>query len=478
MKVYLAIDLKSFYASVECIERCLDPLDINLVVADQTRTDKTICLAVTPALKSFGIGSRPRLFMVQEQIKQLNRQRQKLAPNRRFVNKSVSLKELTKNTYSAIDYLVVPPRMQMYVDYSARIYEVYLKYISPEDIHVYSIDEVFIDASKYLHHYHNNSYCFAEKIVKDIIQTTGITATVGIGSNLFLAKVAMDILAKKANPDEHGIRIAYLDEASYREKLWYHQPLTDFWRIGRGISQRLEKLGLHTMADIAQCALAKDDQAINAKRLFKEFGVQAELLIDHAFGIETCTMEAIKNYQAKNHSISSSQVLFRAYEVGEAYLIVKEMTENLSNQLVQEGLVTTHLSISLRYQSLENQAQQPKGAKGTIALSAATQSYKELVHAASQLFTQIVQPNVYIRRISIHFHEVFPKKEQQKYQQLSLFVNEDQADYATAKKEENLTQTLLTVRRRYGKNSVLRASSLLDFSTARLRNNQIGGHKK
>ena len=483
MNYYLAIDLKSFYASVECVERHLDPLDINLVVADTSRSSKTICLAVTPALKSFGIGGRPRLFMVEEQVAKMNQQRQKLAPNHRFANHSVSLKELTKNSYLKLDYMVVPPRMQLYIDYSARIYQIYLKYVAPEDIHVYSIDEVFMDVTPYLHQYQDNPHILAETIVKDIVQTTGITATVGIGTNLYLAKVAMDILAKKAPADEHGVRIAYLDEGKYQQHLWHHQPLTDFWRIGHGISQRLAKLGLYTMADIAKCALAKDDQALNAKRLFKEFGIQAELLIDHAFGIETCTMAAIKNYQAKNHSISSSQVLFRAYEIGETYLIMKEMVDKLSAQLVKEQLVTTHLSLSLRYQAMGEEIQMPKGAKGTIALPCATQSSQQLVRAASQLFSQIIQPNVYIRRVSVQFHEVFPKSQEQAAQQLSLFVNDSLAAYEDGQteklaREERLTTALLDVRLRYGDNAVLKASSLLDYSTARMRNDQIGGHKK
>ena len=485
MNYYLAIDLKSFYASVECVERHLDPLDINLVVADTSRSSKTICLAVTPALKSFGIGGRPRLFMVEEQVVKINHQRQKLAPNHRFANHSVSLKELSKNSYLKLDYIVVPPRMQLYIDYSARIYQIYLKYVAPEDIHVYSIDEVFMDVTPYLHKYQGDPHILAETIAKDIVQTTGITATVGIGTNLYLAKVAMDILAKKAPADEHGVRIAYLDEGKYQQHLWHHQPLTDFWRIGRGISQRLAKLGLYTMADIAKCALAKDDQVMNAKRLFKEFGIQAELLIDHAFGIETCTMLAIKNYQAKNHSISSSQVLFRAYEIGETYLIIKEMVDKLSSQLVKEQLVTTHLSLSLRYQSICecDEEQLPKGTKGTIALPCATQSSQQLIQAASQLFSKIIHPNVHIRRVSIQFHEVFPKAQAQSAQQLSLFVNDSSADYDEMRpekvtKEERLTEALLDVRLRYGDNAVLKASSLLDYSTARMRNNQIGGHKK
>lgn len=471
MNYYLAIDLKSFYASVECVERHLNPLDINLVVADTSRSSKTICLAVTPALKSFGIGGRPRLFMVEEQVAKINQQRQKLAPNHRFANHSVSLKELTKNSYLKLDYMVVPPRMQLYIDYSARIYQIYLKYVAPEDIHVYSIDEVFMDVTPYLHQYQDNPHLLAETIVKDIVQTTGITATVGIGTNLYLAKVAMDILAKKVPADEHGVRIAFLDEERYQQQLWHHQPLTDFWRIGRGISQRLAKLGLYTMADIAKCALAKGDQILNAKRLFKEFG------------IETCTMAAIKNYQAKNHSISSSQVLFRAYEIGETYLIVKEMVDKLSAQLVKEQLVTTHLSLSLRYQAMGEETPMPKGAKGTIALPYATQSSQKLIQAASQLFSQIIQSNVYICRVSIQFHEVFPKSQAQSTQQLSLFVNDSLAAYEDGQtekfvREERLTEALLDVRLRYGDNAVLKASSLLDYSTARMRNDQIGGHKK
>ena len=396
MNYYLAIDLKSFYASVECVERHLDPLDINLVVADTSRSSKTICLAVTPALKSFGIGGRPRLFMVEEQVAKMNHQRQKLAPNHRFANHSVSLKELTKNSYLKLDYIVVPPRMQLYIDYSARIYQIYLKYVAPEDIHVYSIDEVFMDVTPYLHKYQGDPHILAKTIVKDIVQTTGITATVGIGTNLYLAKVAMDILAKKAPADEHGVRIAFLDEERYQQQLWHHQPLTDFWRIGRGISQRLAKLGLYTMADIAKCALAKDDQALNAKRLFKEFGIQAELLIDHAFGIETCTMLAIKNYQAKNHSLSSSQVLFRAYEIGETYLIIKEMVDKLSSQLVKEQLVTTHLSLSLRYQSINqfvsvmksNCLRELRGRLLCLApLNLVNSSFKQLVNYFLKLFT-------------------------------------------------------------------------------------------
>lgn len=340
-----------------------------------------------------------------------------------------------------------------------------------------------MDVTPYLHQYQDNPHILAETIVKDIVQTTGITATVGIGTNLYLAKVAMDILAKKAPADEHGVRIAFLDEERYQQQLWHHQPLTDFWRIGHGISQRLAKLGLYTMADIAKCALAKDDQALNAKRLFKEFGIQAELLIDHAFGIETCTMAAIKNYQAKNHSISSSQVLFRAYEIGETYLIMKEMVDKLSAQLVKEQLVTTHLSLSLRYQAMSEEIQMPKGAKGTIALPCATQSSQQLVRAASQLFSQIIQPNVYIRRVSVQFHEVFPKSQEQVAQQLSLFVNDSLAAYEDGQteklaREERLTTALLDVRLRYGDNAVLKASSLLDYSTARMRNDQIGGHKK
>ena len=352
-KIYIAIDLKSFYASVECKERNRDPLTTNLVVADQSRTQKTICLAVSPALKKYGIPGRPRLFEVIQKVKEANSDRKWKAPNHTFTGASDDSEELCENPALEIDYIVASPRMALYMEYSTKIYNIYLKYIAPEDIHIYSIDEVFMDVTNYLAAYNLTPEELAMKMIRDVLQTTGITATAGIGTNLYLSKIAMDIVAKHIEPNKDGVRIARLDEMSYRKLLWNHRPLTDFWRVGGGYAKKLAENGLYTMGDIARCSIGKTNEFYNEELLYKLFGINAELLIDHAWGHEPCTMQDIKAYKPETNSVSSGQVLHCAYEFDKAKLVVKEMVDLMVLDLVEKGLVTDQIVLTIGY-DIEN----------------------------------------------------------------------------------------------------------------------------
>ena len=497
-KSYLAIDLKSFYASQECIARGLDPLTTNLVVADASRTEKTICLAVSPSLKAYGVPGRARLFEAIQKVKEANALRITRAPGRAFTGKSWDANELRENPSLEIDFIAAPPRMAHYMECSTKIYEIYLKYIAPEDIHVYSIDEVFIDATPYLKTYGLSAYELARKLIYEVQQTTGITATAGIGSNLYLCKIAMDIVAKHTEPDQFGVRIAQLDEMSYREKLWTHRPLTDFWRVGRGYARKLEAHGLFTMGDIARCSIN------NEAMLYKLFGINAELLIDHAWGWEPCTIADIKAYKPENSSVGSGQVLHCPYSFEKAKLIVREMTDLLVLDLVNKGLVTDQMVLTVGYdrESLTDPEiskkytgpvttdhygrKIPKHAQGTANLHRRTSSTRLIMDAVMGLFDQIVNPDLLVRRVNLVANRVLPERELPKddgVQQLDLFV-----DYAAEQKrkeeedtalqrEKRRQQAVLGIRKKYGKNAILKGMNFEEGATTKDRNNQIGGHK-
>lgn len=483
--IYIAIDLKSFYASVECVERNLDPLNTNLVVADSSRTEKTICLAVSAALKTFGIPGRPRLFQVIEKIKEVNAFRG--INIKKFDGESYFLDELEKNKNLKVAYIVATPRMALYMDYSTRIYNVYLRYIAPEDIHVYSIDEVFLDVTHYLKTYNMTEKQLAKTIIDDILKTTGITATAGIGTNMYLCKVAMDIVAKHIEPDENGVRIAYLDEMSYRKFLWNHRPLTDFWRVGTGYAKKLEQAGLYTMGDIARCSIGKDNEYFNEELLYKLFGVNAELLIDHAWGYEPCTIADIKNYHSKDKSFGAGQVLSCAYRKEEARVVVAEMTDQLSLDMFEKGLVTNQIVLTIGY-DLKNQVLDDKHAHGTANLDEYTSSSIKITKETLALYDRIVDEKLLIRRINIAANHVVKKQigmEKNQYKQLTLFDDITDSDLLAdndqskkqMQKEEKIQQAVLKVKNKYGKNAVLKGMSFNDKATARQRNNQIGGHK-
>lgn len=498
-RTYIAIDLKSFYASVECRERGLDPMDTNLVVADESRTDKTICLAVTPSLKSYGISGRGRLFEVRQRIKEANAGRQHDAPGYKLEGASHFQSELQANPKLAIDFIIAPPRMAYYMEYSTRIYEVYLKYVAPEDIVVYSIDEVFMDVTDYLNTYKLTAHDLAIKIILDVIETTGITATAGIGTNLFLCKVAMDIVAKHIPADKNGVRIAELDEMTYRQTMWTHQPLTDFWRVGRGYAKKLEENGMFTMGDVARCSVKNEDL------LYKLFGKNAELLIDHAWGWEPTTIEAIKAYKPSANSLGSGQVLHCPYEAGKARLVLREMAELLALDLVDKKLVTDQIVVTVGY-DIENlsdpsrrqryhgeivkdnyERQIPKHAHGTENLSAHTSSTKQIMKAASNLFDRIVDANLLIRRLNIVAAHVIPESDAQRpgetFEQLDLFTDyaalqaERERNQAELERERRMQETMLTIKKRFGKNAILKGMNLEEGATAKDRNAQIGGHK-
>lgn len=365
--VYLSIDLKSFYASVECRERGLDPMKTNLIVADAGRTEKTICLAVSPSLKAYGIPGRPRLFQVVQKVREVNKERMRFASGGVFTGSSCFDEELKSSPHLAVNYVIAPPRMALYMEYSTRIYKIYMKYIAPEDAHVYSIDEIFLDVTQYLDIYGMTARQLAEKIIRDVYQETGITATAGIGSNLYLSKIAMDIVAKHIQPDENGVRIAELDERSYRQLLWNHRPITDFWRVGKGYAKKLKEHGMFTMGDVARCSIGEPNNYHNEELLYRLFGVNAELLIDHAWGWEPCTMEDIKAYRPENNSIGSGQVLPCPYPTQKARLVVQEMTDLLVLDLVDKGLVTDQMVLTVGY-DIENLSQETgRGAyEGTV----------------------------------------------------------------------------------------------------------------
>lgn len=492
MSVYLAIDLKSFYASVECVERGLDPLDTHLVVADEKRTEKTICLAVTPALKAYGIPGRVRLFEVMQKAEMINRERLRKNGYHAFSGTSASAKALETDASLQLQYLVAPPQMAHYIQISTQIYQIYLRYVAPEDIHVYSIDEVFIDISSYLKMYHCTPRALAERMIKAVLRETGITATVGIGSNLYLAKVAMDIVAKHMPADQDGVRIAQLDEISYRKQLWDHQPLTDFWRIGNGYQKKLMDSYLYTMGDIARCSLQNED------KLYRLFGVNAELLIDHAWGWEPCTIADIKAYRPENHSISQGQVLSCPYSRSKARLIVKEMTDQLVLDLVEKGLAADQVTLTVGYdgasvpddyhgilQKDRYGKKIPKQAHGSRKLEYTTDSFQEILKAVLELFDQITDEKLMVRRMYVVANHVISAVEvpEERPVQLNLFEDATAIQQAqehrkmALEREHRLQKTLLAIKGRYGKNAILKGMNFQEGATARERNGQVGGHR-
>ncbi len=503
-RTYICIDLKSFYASVECIERGLDPMNTNLVVADNSRTEKTICLAVSPSLKSFGIPGRPRLFEVIQKVKEINAQRKWNAPKHNLTGSSYYGSELKSNPSLAVDYIVAPPQMAKYVQVSADIYGIYLKYIMPEDIHVYSIDEVFIDATHYLTSYKKTAREFITDIMKEVLFTIGITATVGIGTNMYLAKVAMDILAKKMPPNEDGVRIAELNEMSYRRKLWEHTPLTDFWRIGNGYSRKLESHGLLTMGDIARCSIGKSTDFYNEDLLYKMFGVNAELLIDHAWGWEPCTIQQVKEYKPESKSIGSGQVLHSPYTFEKAKIVMKEMIDSLIFDLIEKELVTNQIVITIGYdrENLNDEEKLrnykgalkkdhygrnvPKHAHGTVNIDRYTSSTRLITDAVIKQYDKIVDRDLLVRRLSIAATRVISEDSANNLisnEQLDLFTDYTLKDTQTKveeeklKKERSIQKALLSIKKKYGKNAIMKGMDYLEGATALDRNNQIGGHR-
>lgn len=503
-RTYVAIDLKSFYASVECRERGLDPMTTNLVVADISRTEKTICLAVSPTLKQYGISGRARLFEVIQRIKEVNAYRQRKAPRRKFSGASFDDPELKANPHLAVDYIAARPRMALYIDYSTRIYDIYLNYFSPEDIHVYSIDEVFIDMTHYLRTYRQTARELTKKIILEIIEKTGISATAGIGTNLYLCKVAMDIQAKHIPADPDGVRIAELDEMSYRRLLWNHRPITDFWRVGKGYAKKLEKHGLFTMGDIARCSIGKLSDFQNEGLLYKLFGINAELLIDHAWGWEPCTMEDIKSYKPRTKSTGSGQVLQQAYSFDKAKLVAKEMSDNLSLDLVDKKFVTDQIVLTVGYdrESLTNPQIRskyrgeitvdaygrsiPKSAHGTVNLGRYTSSASRIIDGVTDLFDRIVDKNLLVRRINVTANHILGEgqaMDENHFEQLDLFTNYEEVQKQKAheevelEREKKMQEAMLEIKRKYGKNAVVKGMNLEEGATALDRNKQIGGHK-
>ena len=479
-RVYICIDLKSFYASVECVERGLDPLHTNLVVADSSRTEKTICLAVTPSLKKYDIAGRARLFEVVQRVREINLERKKKIEGKRFKGKSYLEKELDSNPNLELDYIVATPRMKLYMDYSSKIFHIYLKYIAPEDIFSYSIDEVFCDVTGYLKNYKMTPKELITKMIQDVYEETGITATGGIGTNMYLAKVAMDIVAKKMEANSFGVRIAELDEISYRRLLWEHQPITSFWRVGRGISVSLAKHKMYTMGDVAKCSLE------NEELLYKLFGVNAELLIDHAWGWEPCTMKDVKNYRPRIHSLSSSQVLSRPYNYRQTKLILKEMTDALVLDLVSKKLETDLIVLDISYDHknlefyegeicLDHYGREiPKHGHGTKRLDCKSSSYEVILEKIVELYEEIMNPNLSVRKIGIAFGNLSRFSTEVKWKQMSLFESEETIE----KVEENrLQRVLLELKYKYGKNAILKGMNLEEGGTAIERNKQVGGHK-
>lgn len=497
-RTYIAIDLKSFYASVECIERGLDPLGANLVVADASRTEKTICLAVSPSLKAHGISGRARLFEVVQRVKEVNAERLRKAPGHKFTGSTYYAAELKESPELSLDYVIAPPQMAHYMECSTKIYQVYLNYVAPEDIHVYSIDEVFIDATSYLRTYSLTAREFAMKMIMDVLNRTGITATAGIGTNLFLCKIAMDIEAKHLQADKNGVRIAELDEMSYRKSLWAHRPLTDFWRIGSGYAKKLEANGMFTMGDVARRSMTDEGT------LYKLFGINAELLIDHAWGWEPCTIADIKAYKPSTNSISSGQVLHCPYSFEKAKLITREMADMLALDLVDKGLVTDQIVLTigfdienLRDPSIRRQyhgavttdhygRDVPKHAHGTGNLGRHTSSTKRILDAASELFDSIVDKNLLIRRINVTANHVIDEAavpKEPEAEQLDLFTDyaeeeaKRKAEDAELERERTMQLAMLTIIKRYGKNAILKGMNFEEGATAKDRNSQIGGHK-
>ncbi len=523
-RTYIAIDLKSFYASVECVERHFDPLTTNLVVADMSRTEKTICLAVSPSLKAYGISGRARLFEVVQRVREINSQRMSDGIKSGHIRKdkdgkynfsSASFDDPTLRADPSLElsYYVAPPRMRLYEEYSTRVYSIYLKYIAPEDIHVYSIDEVFIDVSRYLNTYKMTAHELAMTMIREVLYTTGITATAGIGTNLYLAKVAMDIVAKHIPADKDGVRVAELDEKSYRELLWCHRPLTDFWRIGGGYSRKLERIGLYTMGDIARASL--DPVAEDA--LYRLFGINAELLIDHAWGYEPTTIEYIKSYRPETTSLSSGQVLKEPYDYEKGRLIVREMTELLVQDIVRKGFYTKQIVLDISYdrESLEIAVPgssmgdtvyrvkktgrlyggkvtpdrygraHPSHAHGTGRLEKYTCSLKKIAETVMKLYEEITDPELYIRRVNIAACNLRTESElpDDEPEQLDLFTDyaelekKREQEKIADEKDKRLLRAIVGLKDRYGKNAVLKGMNFMDGATTIERNGQVGGHK-
>ena len=482
-KIYAAIDLKSFYASVECVERGLNPLTTNLVVADKSRTEKTICLAVSPSLKSYGISGRLRLFEVIQQVKKINAQRIEDAPEHKFIGQSFYNEKLS-DPVVALGYITASPRMKLYMEYSTKIYKVYLRYFAPEDIHVYSID-----LSGYLKTYEMKAKQLVSKVIQDVLKETGITAAAGIGTNLYLSKIAMDIVAKHVPADKNGVRIAYLDEMAYRRQLWNHMPITDFWRVGKGYAKKLAAYQIYTMGDIARCSIGKEKEYYNEELLYKLFGINAELLIDHAWGHEPCTIADIKNYKPEEKSIGSGQVLTCAYSTDKAKIVVLEMAEQISYDLFEKGLIAKQVILTVGYdrESLIRTNYKgevktdhygrkiPKHAHGTENFPNATASLKIISDTVSKLYDRIIDKKLLVRRITLSVGKVHSKQDVE-YQQLNLFT-----DYAALKKEQEkekkLQESLLSIKKKYGKNAILRGINYEEGATTIERNEQIGGHK-
>lgn len=482
---YICIDLKSFYASTECRERGLDPLDTNLLVADESRTDKTICLAVSPSLKSYGIPGRCRLFEAKQKIKEANARRRRIHT---LDGSSCSNAELKANPNLAIDFIIALPRMALYMEYSTRVHEVYLKYIAPEDIVVYSIDEVFMDVTNYLPTYKLNAHDLAMKIILDVLATTGITATAGIGPNLFLAKVAMDVTAKHIPADRNGVRIAELDELSFRKTMWTHQPITDFWRVGPGYAAKLERYGMRTLGDVARCSV-RDEEL-----LYGLFGKNAELLIDHAWGWEPTTIKDIKAYKPSAKSLGSGQVLQCPYTCDKARLVVREMADLLVLDLVEKGLVCNQIVLTVGY-DIENLSDLkkkylgpttqdrygrliPKHAHGTANLEGYSSSSKRILQAVTELYDRVVDPNLLIRRLNVVANNVVLESEAPGAgeEQLDLF-RDAEAERKEREREKQLQQAVISLRQKFGKNAVLKGMNLQEGATAKQRNSQIGGHR-
>lgn len=502
--IYIAIDLKSFYASVECIERQLDPLTTNLVVADPSRTEKTICLAVSPSLKAYGIPGRARLFEVVQKVKEVNAERKSHAKGRQLMGDSYDDIELKSSPELGVSYIIAPPRMALYIEYSTKIYHTYLKYIAPEDIHVYSIDEVFMDVTQYLNTYKMSAEQLAKKMILEVLEETGITATAGIGTNLYLCKVAMDIVAKHVDADESGVRIAQLDEQSYRKLLWNHRPLTDFWRVGRGYAKKLEEIGLYTMGDIARCSIGTPNEFYNENLLYKLFGINAELLIDHAWGWEPCTIADVKAYKPRTNCLSSGQVLQSPYDFTKARVIVREMIELLVLDLVDKGLVTNQIVLTVGYdiESLSNPQirakykgevttdrygrQIPKHAHGTANLGRRTSSTRLITDAVLKLYEEIMNPDLLVRRVNVVANNLISEsevKQENSFEQLSLFTDFEaeekrrKQEEEAYNKEKRLQKAMLDVKKKFGKNAIIKGTDLEEGAMTLERNKQIGGHK-
>lgn len=503
-RVYMAIDLKSFYASVECVERELDPLTTNLVVADASRTEKTICLAVSPSLKAYGIPGRARLFEVTERVKEINGERRLRTPKGLFAGESWDDTELKASPQLSLAYITALPRMALYIKYSVKIYGIYLKYIAPEDIHVYSIDEVFIDVTDYLKLYRLTAHELAKRMIQDVLRATGITATAGIGTNLYLCKVAMDIMAKRVRPDENGMRIASLDETAYRQLLWDHRPITDFWRVGRGYARKLEQNGMFTMGDVARCSVGKPGDYYNEELLYRLFGVNAELLIDHAWGWESCSVADVKAYKPRASSLGSGQVLQHPYDFIHGRLIVREMTELLSFDLLDKRLVTDQIVLTVGYDinsladpEIRKQYKGPvtrdhfgrripKHAHGTVHLERPTSSTRLLIHAVSGLYDRIVDQKLLIRRVSVSAGRVIEEAgggQEEFCEQMELFTDykareEEMAkEEAALERERKMQKAMLDIKKRFGKNAVLKGMNLEKGAMTVERNKQIGGHR-